>query len=428
NFDRCFCVSKTEVMEKWVAEFFLRRQQNPRVYASPLLSALKPVDSDDCVKLKITAVLRDISNSLIRGTVDEGMPDLLEILEKLLLQERSVIMGSFKSAYCWTAVECTLRFMWPVNVSDGFFGDAFERIWKKRIGMLKERESDLVSHELLKWESDLNEAFEKPEIYRKIRESNIRYNAISHLTQLVKEQWALLGCSSLESEARKRLLKRKDSPYVSRKRGNGFGRAGETIDKVNEELNVGVRREGRIGSNRENANDVEEVGGLEKHDGADKVNEQEQEHEPSLNKGGIKIARELKDFLLEIQRLIDASTRQGQEPDDAMEQSNDVTPQHDEANRTEAEDSEGTSSSRRVRPHLPTPEPLNVSPLKKVRLERPRPRRPMKFWTPEEVAALREGVKEFGKSWKDVKNSNPVVLADRSEVDLKDKWRNLFGR
>ncbi|XP_010497332.2 PREDICTED: uncharacterized protein LOC104774417, partial [Camelina sativa] len=417
-FDHGLCDSKTEVMEKWVAEFFLRRQQNPRVYGSPLLSALTPVDSDDCVKLKITAVLRDISNSLIRGTVDEGMLDILEILEKLMLQERSVIMGSLKSAYCWTAAECTLRFMWPVTVSDGFFGDALERIWKKRIGMLKGRESDLVSHELLKWESDLNEAFEEPEIYRKIRETNIRYNAISHLSQLVKEQWALLGCSSLESEARKRLLKRKDS----RNRGNGFGRAGDNID------NIGVRREGRNGSSRENDNDVEEVGGVEKHDGADKVNEQEQEHEPSLNKGDITVARELKDFLLEIQRLIDASTRQGQEPDDAMEQSNDVTPQHDEANRTEAEDSEGTSSSRRVRPHLPTPEPLNVSPLKKVRLERPRPRRPMKFWTPEEVAALREGVKEFGKSWKDVKNSNPVVLADRSEVDLKDKWRNLFGR
>jgi hypothetical protein len=44
------------------------------------------------------------------------------------------------------------------------------------------------------------------------------------------------------------------------------------------------------------------------------------------------------------------------------------------------------------------------------------------------VAALREGVKEYGKSWKDIKNSYPVVFADRSEVDLKDKWRNLLGR
>ncbi|CAL9215148.1 unnamed protein product [Arabidopsis halleri] len=404
-----------EVMDKWVAEFFLRRQQNPRVYASPLLSALQPVDSDDCPKLKVTAVLRDISNSLIRGTVDEGMLDLLEILEKLLLEEHSVIMGSLKSAYCWTAVECTLRFMWPVTASDGFFGDALERIWRTRVGTLKERESDLVTRELLKWESDLNKAFEKPEIYQKIRETNIRYNAISHLNQLLKEQWALLGCSSLESVAQKRFLKRKDSPYASRRRGNDFGRAGNTIDNVNEELGIGERERGN-GSNREIADDV------------DKVNQQEQEHEPSLNKGDMLVARELKDFLLEIQRLIDPSTRQDQEHDNAMDQSVDVTPQPDGANRTEAEDSEGTSSSRRVRPHLPTPEPLNVSPLKKGRLDRPRPRRPMKFWTPEEVAALREGVKEYGKSWKDIKNSNPVVLADRSEVDLKDKWRNLFGR
>ncbi|EOA36593.1 hypothetical protein CARUB_v10011791mg [Capsella rubella] len=414
-------------MEKWVAEFFLRRQQNPRVYAPSLLSALKPVDSDDCVKFKITAVLRDISNSLNRGTVDEGMLDLLELLEKLLLQEHSVIMESLRSAYCWTAAECSLRFMWPMTASDGFFGDALERIWKKRIGMLKERESDLVSRELLKWESDLNKAFEEPEIYKKIRETNIRYNAISRLTQLLKEQWALLGCSSLESEARKRLLKCKDPPSASRQRGcYHFGRAGDTIDNTNEELETG--REARNGSYRENANDVEEVGWVENPDRVDKVTDQEHEHEPSVSKGDVTVARELKDVLLEIQRLTDLSTMQEKEPGNAMDQSANVTPQHDGENRTEAEDSEGTSSSRRVRPHLPTPEPLNVSPLKKVRLERPRPRRLMKFWTPEEVEALREGVKEYGKSWKDIKNSNPVVLADRTEVDLKDKWRNLFGR
>ncbi|KAL1218419.1 Telomere repeat-binding factor 2 [Cardamine amara subsp. amara] len=389
-------------MDKWVAEFFLRRQQNPRVYATNLLSALKPVDSDDCVKLKITAVLRDISNSLIRGTVDEEMLDLLEILEKLLLQEHSVIMDSLKSAYCWTAAECTIRFMWPVNASDGFFSDALEMIWKKRIGMLKERESDLVTHELLKWESDFNKAFEEPELYQKIRETNIRYNAISHLTQLLKEQWALLGCSSLESEARKMFLKRKD-PNAARKKGNNLGRAGDTIGNVSE------RRESRKGK-------------------VDKVNEQEQVHEASLNKGYITVARELKGYLLEIQRLLDPSTSQGQEPNNALDMSVNVTPQLDRANRTETEDSEGTSSSGRVRPHLPTPEPLNVSPLKKGRWEKPRPRRPMKFWTPEEVNALKEGVKEYGKSWKDIKNSNSVVLADRSEVDLKDKWRNLLGR
>lgn len=53
--------------------------------------------------------------------------------------------------------------------------------------------------------------------------------------------------------------------------------------------------------------------------------------------------------------------------------------------------SQGTWSGR-VRPRLSSPVPLNVSPLKKINSP---VRRPKKFWTPEEVEALRAGVKEY---------------------------------
>ncbi|ESQ49867.1 hypothetical protein EUTSA_v10022421mg [Eutrema salsugineum] len=399
------------VIEIWVAEFVLRRHQNPRVYATSLFSALK---LDDCPKLKTSAVVRDMSNSLIRGQVDERMLDLLEVLEKL--QEDSVTMESLKSAYCWTAVECTLRFMWPETASDGFFGEALERIWGKRIGILKVRESDLVTPELLKWESDLKMAVEEPDMYQKIRETNIRYNAISHLNQLLKEQWALLGCSSLELEARKWFLKRKD-PNAARERGKHYGYSGEEVNDVEDTVNEQEQ---------------------EREPSLDTVNEQEQEHEPSLDKADITVARELKDCLLEIiQGLVEPSTRQGQENNNATGLSSvDVSPQPDRANRTEtgrgrAEDSQGTSSSSlsgRVRPYLPTPKPLNVSSLKKDKPAKTGFKRPVRHWTPEEVQALRDGVKEYGKSWKDIKKSNPLVFAARTEVNLKDKWRNLIGR
>ena len=56
----------------------------------------------------------------------------------------------------------------------------------------------------------------------------------------------------------------------------------------------------------------------------------------------------------------------------------------------------GSSSQRtcsgRVRPRLPSPVPLNISPLKSADSF---VRRRKKFWTPEEVEALREGVKEY---------------------------------
>ncbi|KAG5409053.1 hypothetical protein IGI04_005372 [Brassica rapa subsp. trilocularis] len=79
----------------------------------------------------------------------------------------------------------------------------------------------------------------------------------------------------------------------------------------------------------------------------------------------------------------------------------------------------GSSSQRtcsgRVRPRLPSPVPLNISPLKSADSF---VRRRKKFWTPEEVEALREGVKEYGKSWKDIKNANPAVFAKRTEVEI----------
>ncbi|CAF1939175.1 hypothetical protein HID58_068931 [Brassica napus] len=382
------------VMDKWVAEFFIRRKKNPRVSPTNLLSALKFRDSaDDCSNnLKKASVLRDISDSLIRGNVSEGTLDLLETLEKLH-QGSSVLTESHKSAYCWTAAECTVRLMWPLSASEGLYGDAVERIWTKRIGVLKERGSGLVSEELLKWEADLRKAVEDDEVYKRIRESNVRYSAVCFLNQLLEEQWAVLGSCSLESFAQRMLLKRrKGADKGSREDPNAVDGDNRDVDGVE-----------CLENDEQHAAEGERTMGA-----------QEQEHEPSLDKGDKMVAQELKYYLLEIQRQL-------QEPNNA----NITPPQPSRVNSTRKSGQQQDSASEsRVRPHLPTPEPLNVSPLKKKRAN-PAARRIKKFWTPEEEAVLREGVKEYGKSWKEIKNANPEVFAERTEVDLKDKWRNL---
>lgn len=219
-----------EVIDKWVTECFIRCQHNPRVSPTKLLSALKFGDSPDCLKLEISSVLRDISDSLIRGTVDEGTLDILEILEKL--QERSPLSESHKSAYCWTAAKCTLRFMWPLSTSDGVFT---ERMWTKRIGILKESGRGLVTQELLEWGTDTKTGVED----QQIREINVRYTAVSFLTQPVKEQWGLLGSSTLESVAQGRFLKRKAENNVKSDSPNDVDESTErlesdTIDHANE--------------------------------------------------------------------------------------------------------------------------------------------------------------------------------------------------
>ncbi|CAN8253163.1 unnamed protein product [Cochlearia groenlandica] len=468
-----------EVFDKWVAEFLICRQRNPRVSPANLVSALKLEDSDDFLKLKVTSVLRDISDSLIRGRIDERTLDLLEILEKLMLkQQDSLLMESHKSAYCWTAAECTLRFMWPLSASDGLFRDAVERIWKKRIGNLKESGSDLVTHDdLLKWETDLNKALVDPEAYQRIRESNGRYTAINFLNQLLEEQWGLLGSSSLESVEIRRFRKRKAQgveddvvdnvrepndvdesmrPLESEAINNNNERRDEEeeandVDESmrpleSEAVDNNNKRCAPHGSDREEATDVEGVGCMEKDvidksDAAEKeqrMGDQDQEHQPSFDEGDKAASRELKDYLLEIEGQVEASTRQGQEPNNGIDHSvEQVTPQPARVNRAGTDDQDhnetsddvnekdtdsGGTWSGRVRPRLSTPKSPNVSPMKKGSSNI---RRPKKFWSLEEVEALREGVKEYGKSWKNIKNANPAVFGERTEVDLKDKWRNL---
>ncbi|KAF5766998.1 putative transcription factor MYB-related family [Helianthus annuus] len=51
-----------------------------------------------------------------------------------------------------------------------------------------------------------------------------------------------------------------------------------------------------------------------------------------------------------------------------------------------------------------------------------------KRWTSEEEAALSAGVYKYGTGkWKDILNDHQFAhcLINRSNVDLKDKWRNL---
>ncbi|GAB2211811.1 hypothetical protein Droror1_Dr00025146 [Drosera rotundifolia] len=81
------------------------------------------------------------------------------------------------------------------------------------------------------------------------------------------------------------------------------------------------------------------------------------------------------------------------------------------------------------RPHLSTPKSGNVSPLDfsgLVAAEKFTRRRKRKMWTPLEEDALKVGVDKFGAgNWKMICNAYREILKDRTDVDLKDKWRNL---
>ncbi|PSR95017.1 Telomeric repeat-binding factor like [Actinidia chinensis var. chinensis] len=85
------------------------------------------------------------------------------------------------------------------------------------------------------------------------------------------------------------------------------------------------------------------------------------------------------------------------------------------------------SPNRGRRLHLPTPKRRLVSPLKKHVNMNYAKRRKVKKWSTIEEDTLRTGVKKFGTgNWKVILNSYRDVFEERTEVDLKDKWRNMI--
>ncbi|GAA0140959.1 hypothetical protein LIER_02209 [Lithospermum erythrorhizon] len=78
------------------------------------------------------------------------------------------------------------------------------------------------------------------------------------------------------------------------------------------------------------------------------------------------------------------------------------------------------------RPYLPSPRAMYVTPLNMYKEQNLQKRRQKKRWSTVEEDTLRAGVQKFGKGyWKLILNTYRDIFEDRTEVDLKDKWRNM---
>lgn len=91
----------------------------------------------------------------------------------------------------------------------------------------------------------------------------------------------------------------------------------------------------------------------------------------------------------------------------------------------EWDESSDVSADLGTRPHLSSPKKRLVTPLKKHENRKPL-RRKRRFWSNLEEDTLRAGVQKYGiGNWKLILNMYKDIFDDRTEVDLKDKWRNM---
>ncbi|KAK9673488.1 hypothetical protein RND81_12G170600 [Saponaria officinalis] len=90
---------------------------------------------------------------------------------------------------------------------------------------------------------------------------------------------------------------------------------------------------------------------------------------------------------------------------------------------------ENPSSGSPSRPRLLSPKALkSCSPLQIPEYRNLQRRRERKRWAPSEEDTLREGVEKYGRgSWKAILTDAKFgeVFQGRTEIDLKDKWRNM---
>lgn len=100
----------------------------------------------------------------------------------------------------------------------------------------------------------------------------------------------------------------------------------------------------------------------------------------------------------------------------------------DEVDSIDSQEEKSPSASRKIR--LPTPATRRFSPLKRPRAAADIAcRRKHTKWSVIEEETLKKEVAKYGKGrWKFILEKNRDIFEERTEVDLKDKWRNIARR
>ncbi|KAJ9698885.1 hypothetical protein PVL29_007788 [Vitis rotundifolia] len=474
-----------EDISRWILEFMIRKPIGDSL-VSRLISIL-PL-SNGHPRMKKTVLLRKIESEISDGSVSETILELLEIIEELDYKEGVAVLDSMKDAYCAVAVECTVKFLVGSGGKEGKYFDAVKRIWRGKIHKMENSATaGLVSDQLRKWRDDIEAAVWDARVCEDILAKNTRNDALRLVRAYVAEAWAIMGPPFLELAARTIKLVEGLPGAGNGSTCNQAAACSPNVatdlvvpdkDKETPKASVLPRRKhvgghGRRSRGGVKITDTEEVRGQtsgSKYDclltpEVDKVQE-------ALKSSSLELQALVKDPLPEALQLA-AAVLSGMAKKDVnhgpltkdqgiidvaapnpsvgknlvADQTNEADSGHqcttDQNNvprpslmarngtaRTfEWDDSidaslEGLPSDTNI--CLPSPKRKAVSPLKKYEITKLAKRRQMKKWSILEEDTLRTGVLKFGKgNWTLILNCYRDIFEERTQVDLKDKWRNM---
>ncbi|KAL8088840.1 uncharacterized protein LOC141697555 isoform X8 [Apium graveolens] len=460
-----------EDIGRWILDFFVRQPIDDSTLSS-LLSTLPLSDSDS--KLKKLLLLRNIDSLISTPTLD--LLCLLEQIEELHHRENLNTVQSIKRAYCAVAVHCTLKFLQDDEVE--CFQKAVKDIWIVRVGgMLKFGDVGLLSDELLSWKEDIVAALRDCSVRKVLLDKwKCGVGVVQAVRGFVEEAKEVIGPSFLEVVTQDDAIVNLLFGSEETEQGDTLARDDGTLSEQGEKGDTLAQDDGTL--TEQGQKDVQEgtvhrrskIRAAKQHKrltprtsrGVKIVdNDEQSDASPHNNYGFLsspevtKLQENLRSSSLELQGMVKDPLPEALEVaknvvskmgtvdkrtdvipaensnlgnEGSTHQKNATKPSLMERNKTartyEWDESIDGSADLGTRPHLSSPKKRLVTPLKKhdpILLRRKR-----RFWSNLEEDTLREGVHKYGLgNWKLILNMYRDIFDERTEVDLKDKWRNM---
>ncbi|GER28125.1 telomeric repeat binding protein [Striga asiatica] len=468
----------------WILDFLLRQPLDDQTLSS-LLRAL-PLANDDA-DLKKLLLLRKMEFEVSQNSISESTLDLLEQLEELEFRKgNDVVSDAMKRAYCAVAVECTVKLLLNRDGGDkpskfGFF-EAVKRIWRGRVGRMEKvvEKGGLGSDELSSWKDEMEAAVWEDSVCEGVVRRNAGVVAVEVVKAYLREEREKMGPSFLEmvAEGMKngdivqevlglenggRVVAEIEAPSSCAGAINNGGNGTEKKRiKLRDKL-VGLRRSrGSVSRNSRGAKivDSDENSSGPSHrnysmPSSAEVNRVREALGSSASELHAAVKDPLPDALQFAEKISDDSRKdkdheptiennrfrpnlfivdgagvvQGSSPNVNNGPKPSLMERNSTAHTFEWEDSidrsqEDPASGSRLL--LPSPKPINMSPLDRYEVKNLKRRRKGRKWSLAEEDTLRTGVEKYGKgNWKVILTAYRDEFEGRTEVDLKDKWRNL---
>ncbi|CAJ1972992.1 unnamed protein product [Sphenostylis stenocarpa] len=409
-------MEKNDVGGSWVLEFLLRNPL-PNNNLIKNLFRIIPV-SDANSRLKKTLLLKTLQDHFSTLSIAEPLLKTLEILEELLRRDASPITATMSAAYCAVAVECTLKYL-QLNLHhhNPAYLRAVKRIWRARVlhmnGSGSGEGSLLFSAELERWRSDIEASLSDSQARERLASTDTRRDAIIKLQAFLAEAWADLGPPFLQLAASMHANKAQQHHEGESQKSTGAAAA----EKVHLTTTIEVEKIGDCSSvelqtlakdSLLNSSEVIEEAPIKK---------QSQEAEVPCSHG---ISNNEADPMEKDQTSLPHNC--SRRP--SLMEKNSTARVYEWVDSIDG--MEGGTSNYSSRFNLPSPKRRKLSPLNMYKPTGIIKRRKSKKWSQLEEETLKTGVDKFGRgNWKLILDSYKDIFEERTEVDLKDKWRNM---